>query len=197
MKKLTCVIAVTACLAVVLIGCSPTSPAPVAEPEPPAVDTTPPEAVPEPEPPEVEATPGNLTFAATPDVESKLADVNWISPGKVTIGNLYPGARAEYPITIHNGGDAEASFAVAVREPDYVADGYEPLPEEYHGWITISDSNPVIGPKQSLDVMITVTLPSDISYPGKNVEVWVSVMEQGQEGMIRTELASRWLISTK
>ena len=38
---------------------------------------------------------------------------------------------------------------------------------------------------------------SDISYANKDVEVWISVIEQGQEGMIRTEFASRWLISMK
>jgi len=31
-------------------------------------------------------------------------NMNWISPGKITVSNFYPGARAEYPITVHNGG---------------------------------------------------------------------------------------------
>jgi len=33
----------------------------------------------------------------------------WISPGKVTIGNFYPGARAEWPLLIHNGNDGQRS----------------------------------------------------------------------------------------
>jgi hypothetical protein len=35
----------------------------------------------------------------------ELYDKIWISPGKVEVGNFFPGARAEYPLTIHNGND--------------------------------------------------------------------------------------------
>jgi len=88
MKKFGALV-VALCLVVVLIGCG--SPAPESQSESPGV----------------EATPGELSFTATPDVESKLVDKVWISPGKVMIDNLYPGAQAEYSITVHNGNDLE------------------------------------------------------------------------------------------
>ena len=36
-------------------------------------------------------------------------DRTWISPGKVNVGNFYPGARAEWYIQIHNGSDGKRS----------------------------------------------------------------------------------------
>lgn len=33
-------------------------------------------------------------------------DMTWISPGKVAVGNFYPGARAEWIIQVHNGNDS-------------------------------------------------------------------------------------------
>lgn len=34
-------------------------------------------------------------------------DKTWISPGKVNVGNFYAGARAEWPLLIHNGSDGQ------------------------------------------------------------------------------------------
>jgi len=129
MKKFGALV-VALCLVVVLIGCG--SPAPESQSESPGV----------------EATPGELSFTATPDVESKLVDKVWISPGKVMIDNLYPGAQAEYSITVHNGNDLETPFAVTVRAPDHVGSGYEPLPEEYCSSITLSHSHPAMAPRE-------------------------------------------------
>jgi hypothetical protein len=64
-------------------------------------------------PPEVEA----------PEPPPELYDKIWISPGKVEVGNFYPGARAEYMLTIHNGKDEPAKFSVTYRQPDNVAGG--------------------------------------------------------------------------
>jgi hypothetical protein len=129
--------------------------------------------------------------------EQPPGNVTWISPGKVTITNLYPGAQAEWTQTIHNGNDAVRSYRVTVRTPDSVSEGYEPLPSEYYDWITISAPHPSIAPQESLDVLVTVAMPKDVKYPGKHAEVWISVVEEGQEGFVQTELCSRWLISTK
>lgn len=217
MKFFSLIIAV--CLVAAVIGCGAPSPevvpeptpevvppAPAPEPEPPpevvppAPEPEPPEVVPPapaPEPPEVEPLVGTLSFTLTPDIESKLVDSNWISPGKVMIGNLFPGARAEYLLTVHNGNDVETPFALTVIKPHYVAEGYQPMPEEYYSWITISDAKPVIAPKQSMDILIVVVMPDDVSYPGQKIEFWISVIDQGQSEMIRTELVSRCLISTQ
>jgi len=45
------------------------------------------------------------TITNTEDTSGYMPPENstWVYPGKVNIGNFYPGARAEYPLTIHNG----------------------------------------------------------------------------------------------
>ena len=181
----------------------PTQPAPATEPsvvppqQPVTPSTEPPPTVPATETPVVvQPSEGELTFTATPEIE-ELKDVNWISPGKVSIGNLYPGATAEYPITVHNGYDDKVEFAITARQPDQVLEGYEALPLEYLSWVTISQPKLILGSKQTADVLIIVTMPEDALYAGKKAEFWISVVDKSQEGMVLTELAARWLISTK
>ena len=67
-----------------------------------------------------------------------------IDPGKVYIDNLYPGARAEFPITIYNQNDYEATFVVRAREPDYTAEdkGYDALP--HLEWVTATPGRVII-----------------------------------------------------
>jgi hypothetical protein len=146
--------------------------------------------------PVVEPSPGKVAFSATPEIK-ELEDSNWISPGKIEVGNLYPGATAEYPITVHNGGDVTTEFSISVRTPDNTTEGYEPFPQMYFDWIVIEKPQLELEAKQTADVLIVVNMPEDADYSGKQVEFWIGVIDQGQSGMVRTELACRWLISTK
>ncbi|MBA7505586.1 hypothetical protein ES706_04255 [subsurface metagenome] len=118
-----------------------------------------------------------------------------IDPGKVFIENLYPGAEADIPITIYNQNDYETAFKVRVREPDYTEPGYETLP--YLGWVTITPDQLTIAPRGQAEVLVVITMPEDTDYGGKKAEVWISFMEQETDGMIRIELCSRLLISTR
>lgn len=120
-----------------------------------------------------------------------------INPGKVYIDNLYPGAQAEFPITVYNQNDYETTFVVRAREPDYTAEdeGYGVFP--YLEWITVTPGRVIIGASDTGDVLITVAMPEDADYSGKKSEVWISFMEEGTEGMIKIEIASRIFISTR
>lgn len=44
-------------------------------------------------------------ITSTSDIEARLINETWVSPAEVKIGNFYAGARAEWTIKIHNGGD--------------------------------------------------------------------------------------------
>jgi len=124
-------------------------------------------------------------------------DKTWISPGKVNIGNFYPGARAEYPITIHNGNDTDTSFAVAYRYPDHVATGYAKSPTEAQDWVIIADLTPILMPFETRDVLVAIELPEDaINLPSK-WEFWISVMDTTQIGTVKTELCVRWLVDMR
>ena len=120
-----------------------------------------------------------------------------IDPGKVYIDNLYPGAQAEFPITIYNRNDYEATFVVRAREPDYTAEdkGYGVFP--YPEWVTVTPDRVIIGASDEDDVLITVAMPEDADYSGKKSEVWISFMEEGTTGMVRIELCSRIFVSTR
>lgn len=103
----------------------------------------------QPSPPQVEA----------PQPPPELYDKTWISPGKVEVGNFYPGARAEYSLTIHNGKDEPAEFSVTYREPDNTGEGYVRAPTAAQGWVIIADPAPVLAAKETRDVLIAVEMP--------------------------------------
>lgn len=119
-----------------------------------------------------------------------------IDPGKVYVENLYPGAQAEYTITVYNQGDTEESYLVRPRAPDYTDPDYEPFP--YLDWITVTPEEvPVAGGGQA-DVTVVVRMPADADYySGKNAEAWISFTVLNDEDMVQVELASRLFISTR
>jgi hypothetical protein len=131
---------------------------------------------------------------ATPPPE--LYDKTWISPGKVEVGNFYPGARAEYKLSIHNGSDEPAEFSVSYRASNNITEGYEPAPAAAEDWVIIDDPTPVLAPKETRDVLIAVEMPEDAQAPPK-WEFWIAVKDITQTGMVQTELACRWLVEMK
>lgn len=122
-------------------------------------------------------------------------DRTWISPAKVQIGNFYPGARAEWDLTVHNGDNTTAEFAVAYRTPDYVATGYSMPPAEASSWIIIADSSPVLMPYETRDILIALDVPVTAVIAANKWEFWISVKDVTQGGMVQTELCSRWLVA--
>ncbi len=118
-----------------------------------------------------------------------------IDPGKVFIDNLYPGAEADIPIIIYNQNDYETAFKVRVREPDYTETGYEAFP--YPVWVTITPEQVTIAPRGQAEVLVVIIMPEDADYSDKKAEVWISFMEHETPGMIKIEICSRLLISTR
>ena len=123
-----------------------------------------------------------------------LADFG-IDPGKVFVDNLFPGAEADYKITVYNQNDYETTFALKVRGPDYTETDYEPLP--YLDWVTVTPDRVTIGAMKQSEVLVVVSMPEDAVYSGKKAETWISFREQETEGMVKIEIASRLLISTR
>jgi len=139
--------------------------------------------------------------SAPPTVETaepppELYDKTWVSPGKVEIGNFYPGARAEYMISLHNGSDETAEFSVSYRVSDNITEGYEPAPVTAEGWVIIAEPSPVLAAKETKDILIAVEMPGDAEAPPK-WEFWIVAKDVTQTGMVQTELACRWLVAMK
>jgi hypothetical protein len=160
-----------------LVGCSP---APSANP-PAATGTT-----------------GPLGIAANPS-KDEITDpnVSWISPSKVEVGNLYPNATGEFELTIYNGKDTPAAYVVEAQVPSFTADGYTAFPKEYLTWVTLDDARPVVPSKKSRIVTVDITMPANVTYSQKKVELWVVVFDATQAGSIQTQLACRVMVDTR
>jgi len=155
---------------------------------------TTPVPIPEPTPEQPTETP-NQAGVVLPD--NPPVDRTWVSPGKVNVSNFYPGARAEYPMTIHNGNDIDTSFAVVYRYPDHVTTGYVKPPTKAQDWVIITNSTPILMPFETRDILVTLVMPEDASINDKKWEFWISVMDTMQAGTVKTELCVRWLVDMR
>lgn len=188
MKKLTVILVVISLL--ILVGCIPSY-------EPNGLDL--------PDNYEVPETNGtDIPIAATPTPASNVvlpgeppSNITWMSPGKVLIGNFYPGARAEYPVTIHNGNDWEASFNVTYRYPDHVGEGYTKPSIETQDWVIIADPTPILVSGETRNILVVLAMPEGATSPSSKWEFWVSVVDTTQEGSVTTELCCRWIVDMR
>jgi hypothetical protein len=126
----------------------------------------------------------------------ELFDKTWISPGKVTVDNFYPGARAEYLLSIHNGKDEPAEFSVTYREPSSAGEDYVTAPSGAEDWVIIADPSPVLAAKETRQILIAVDMPKAAKAPPK-WEFWIAVKDVTQTGMVQTELVCRWLVEMR
>jgi hypothetical protein len=131
---------------------------------------------------------------APPPGEYPKGDVSWISPGKVEISNFYPGARAEWPVTIYNAKDTFVTYEVKYRVPDYTSDGYIKAPDIVQDWVLVADPTPMLSPGEIKDVLIVIEMPEDAVSPAPKWEFWISVRDITQTGFVQTELCSRWFV---
>ena len=138
----------------------------------------------------VTPTPGPTMGGNEPPITS-----TWLSPAKVIVGNFYPGARAEWPITIHNGNNYEAQFEISYRVPDNVQEGYARPTVEVADWVIIVDTTPVLAAYQTKEIAVVLDMPGNAKSPGDDWEFWVSVKDKSQGGFVQTEICSRWLVN--
>lgn len=148
-------------------------------------------------PPPVQPPPTNGTPILTGDEPPE--DRTWVSPGKVsvTIGldAKYP-VQASYPITVHNGNLTPTTFSVRFAEPHNASGGFSMPPDGAQDWVIIAESSPVLDPRETREITITLVVPSKKdNLP--NWEFWIVVGETGHGGFVTTEMAIRWLVTTR
>lgn len=127
----------------------------------------------------------------------ELYNQNWISPGKVEVGNFHPGARAEWPLTIHNGSEEPAKFEVRFKLPGTVDEGFVVAPEIVQDWVIIAEPTLILEGFETREVLIALVMPEDAESPGPRWEFWIAVKDITQTGMVQTELAARWLVTMR
>lgn len=179
MKRLTMVLVISSLL---LVSCA-TNNIPTPVPVVPIPLTS--------EPTKEDGAPPAMIFPKEPP-----EDMTWISPGKVEVGNFYPGARAEWDLLVHNGKDSAANFAITYRAPNFTENDYAKPPAEAQEWVIITDATPVLMPKETKEILIALDMPKGATAPPK-WEFWVSIIETTQTGAIHTELCSRWLVKMR
>jgi hypothetical protein len=144
----------------------------------------------------------DYTITAQPSDSTTLTttpakDRTWISPGKVSVGNYYAGATADWTMTIHNGKPIPAQFAIAYRTPDYTADGYSMPLSAAQDWVIIADTAPLLKPYETREVKVTLQIPAKTKSIMPKWEYWISVIDKSQQGNVTTELCSRWLVTMR
>jgi hypothetical protein len=83
-----------------------------------------------------------------------------------------------------------------IEEPANLTPGYEALPESYYSWITISDNLVTASAGETIQVPVTITIPSDINYVGKHYEIALQVGET-EQGFVQLALQSKWFITSE
>jgi hypothetical protein len=138
----------------------------------------------------------NIASESEKEKEIRLVNNNWISPAEVNIGNYYSGAKASWRIKIHNGNDIWTKFLITYLAPSGTREGYAIPPEGIESWVIISDSAPMLQPKETKEILVTLAIPEDIIVNDAKWEFWTVVSEQGQ-GMVQIQQATRWFVSMR
>lgn len=113
-------------------------------------------------------------------------DKNWISPGRVQIGNFHEGAEATWALKIHNGGKKASTFKVSYSTPNSNEKGYLTAPKDVvQSWVLIADEDPVVQSLETLDLEITVKMPSKLT---EDVTTFWCITDEGTKylGDLRT-----------
>ncbi|MFW6150114.1 MAG: hypothetical protein ACOC6A_01120, partial [Chloroflexota bacterium] len=82
-----------------------------------------------------------------------------VSPAKVHIDGLHPGACASFKLTIHNQHDSPRAFSLAARTPWDLREGRSELPDA--GWVDFSPARVQVPANDSSEVTVTVSVPGD------------------------------------
>lgn len=125
---------------------------------------------------------------------SELEQQTWINPGKTTISNYFPGARAEMTLQVHNGKPVPTSMRAVYRTPTREKDGYVAL--DASEWVTVSDNSFVLEGYETRDLLIVLSVPKDVRIKEDKWEFWVVVGEESAS-QVQTELGARFLVNMR
>jgi hypothetical protein len=126
---------------------------------------------------------------------SALAQSFSVSPAEVSIDNLAPGEGAEFNLTIHNKGNSSHTFILTSYSPEesQLRQGRAEFPDE--SWISFSPQRIEVAANSNAEVKVTVSIPSDSKWAGKDWEVWLGVNSESSD-LLTVKLYVRLLVST-
>jgi hypothetical protein len=118
-----------------------------------------------------------------------------LSPAEVRIDNLSPGGKAAFNLTIHNKDEAAHVFTIAAFQPQEEERrvGRAEFPDA--SWISFSSQEIEVAARSEARVEVTVSIPSDAEWAGKDWEMWLGVALESSD-LLTVQLYVRLLVST-
>jgi len=118
-----------------------------------------------------------------------------VSPAEVEIANLSPGEVAQFNLTIRNKENADHAFALTTYNPEESErrEGRAEFPDE--SWISFSPQSVEVGANSEARTEVTVTVPPNQKWAGKDWEIWLRVAPEEREFLV-VNYYIRLLVST-
>jgi hypothetical protein len=126
---------------------------------------------------------------------STLAQGFSVSPAEVNIDNLPPGQAAEFELTIRNKDEAPHVFILTTFHPreEERREGRAEFPDD--SWISFSPQEIEVAANSEVEVKVTVNMPSNTEWAGKDWEIWLGVTSESSD-LLAVRLYVRLLVST-
>jgi len=118
-----------------------------------------------------------------------------VSPVEVEIDNLSPGGVTQFNLTIHNREDVNHVFALTTYNPGKSErrEGRAEFPDE--SWISFSPQSVEVGANSEARAKVTVAVPPNQKWAGKDWEIWLRVAPEEREFLV-VNYYIRLLVST-
>lgn len=137
----------------------------------------------------------NITYVKDQGIP-ELPEGFGIYGASVELDGVYPGWSGTVPLTLVNGQDRERLFVIYAVSPTKPKEGFEALPEKYLYWLTIEEPEVTVGIGEVRQVNITLEMPIDADYAGRQAEVRIRVDDTTQTGLVQIALECKWYIIT-
>ncbi len=118
-----------------------------------------------------------------------------ISPAEVRIDDLSPGDKTEFRLSIRNKDEAAHTFELSTFHPQESErrEGRAEFPDG--SWISFSPQRVEVEANSDTNVEVSVTIPSDNRWAGKDWEIWLKVAPEDREFLV-VNYYVRLLVST-
>jgi hypothetical protein len=118
-----------------------------------------------------------------------------ISPAEVRIDNLSPGKETQFELRIRNGDEATHTFRLSTFSPQESErrEGRAEFPDG--SWIGFSPQRVEVEADSEAKAKVTVAIPSDQKWAGKDWEIWLAVAPEDREFLV-VNYYVRLLVST-
>jgi hypothetical protein len=118
-----------------------------------------------------------------------------VSPAEVTVDDLSPGDKAEFVLSIRNKDGAAHTFELSTFRPQESErrEGRAEFPDD--SWISFSPQRVEVEGNSNTEVEVSVAIPSDNRWAGKDWEIWLKVAPEDRE-FLTVNYYVRLLVST-